>query len=111
MTNIPYLPDPQEAQANTKFWIVCKNSADLTASKRHYTYQAAEAEAIRLCKKTAADFFILESIAVIEPQEPPVSVTLLAAVQPSEDSNPDYSPRTGQALRPPVRASLAPALL
>jgi hypothetical protein len=44
---------------------------------RHESFQAAEEEAVRLCKKTGEAFYVLESVEVIEACLPPVSIRRL----------------------------------
>lgn len=55
-----------------KFWIVIKDIKETYTSKRHPSEEEAKAEAERLCKKENARFFVLEMVAYVEPQEPPV---------------------------------------
>jgi hypothetical protein len=52
----------------TRFWMVIRGvvQGSQTCVCRHATFAEAEAEAIRLCKKESATFFILEAIEAVE---------------------------------------------
>lgn len=55
-----------------KFWVVMRDKQDNYFRKRHASEAEAKAEAERLSKQECARFFVLEMIAYVEPQEPPV---------------------------------------
>lgn len=58
---------------NEMFWIVTRDNAQLQVStKRHKTFKAAQAEAMRLAEKDGARFVVLAFAGAAQPSQPPV---------------------------------------
>jgi len=55
-----------------EFWMVMKDDCSNYSSHRHFTEEGARIEAERLCHKEGKRFFVLKTIAYVEPENPPV---------------------------------------
>ncbi len=60
-----------------EFWVVVRDRHDLTAGKRHESYNEAVAEAARLARLEKCRFYILKAIALCEPAEIPIRTASL----------------------------------
>jgi len=68
-----------------KFWMVIREGNHST-SREHETRELAIEEAKRLCKKEGDKFFILEAVAAVFPEIPPIKVLdLIEAEQKAEE--------------------------
>lgn len=49
-----------------RFWIVARNNGALYGNKRHDSQESAMKEAERLARQDSADFYVLESVGLVE---------------------------------------------
>ena len=73
-TNLMLMESEMDIENNVSFWIVIRDTerANLVC-KRHFSEGEARVEAERLCKKENARFFLLHTVAYVDPNEPPVT--------------------------------------
>jgi len=55
------------------FWIVMRDKAETFVSKRHLTFEEAQLESVRLCRKEGVRFYVLGTVGCAEIEERPVA--------------------------------------